>query len=471
MDQSAEGGATAPWAVRRPPRSDAELRERPARGVLPGWTALLAILVAAVLAVLVQARRASGLPSWFPGGRALHDSGPVVPERAAVALLAICGVVVVVAFFGLMANSMGTARVLSRWGGYRGTVRRPGLLWVNPLFKRRPVDVRIRHWRSEAIAATDREGSPISAELIIVWQVKDTARARFAVDDHGRHLALSAESVFARTVSTLPCDSFANPGPSLRDGQWLGGELTRLLGAEMAPVGIAVYSVQAVGLGYRADFADSMRRRRLAELDAGTREVVVGDAVETAALTLRRLERGEGLTLDDTFRAELTRDLVAAFLTAPVPGRAQVVAGTAGPSGSSGTAEASGAGGAGFAADVDDALAVAAGTAVAAGDVGAGARPAPGSATAVPDVDQLGDAGRLPVLHRSATALSSRTSRLRGSRQRHVVEPTAVTPGPSSSAAASGATSAASSGGASPVGSVPPSVPPAPRVERAADLP
>ncbi|WP_370072382.1 SPFH domain-containing protein [Streptacidiphilus sp. MAP5-3] len=318
VDQSAERQATAPWAVRRPPRSDAELRERPARGVVPGWVALLLIPAAALAAALVQAR-AAGLPGWVPGAQALHGSGPALASRTAVVLQGLCALVSVVGFFGLMANPVGTARVLSRWGGYRGTVRRSGLVWVNPLLKRRPIDVRIRHWRSEAIQATDREGSPITAELMLVWQVKDTARARFAVDDHGRHLAASAEAVFCRVASTLPCDSFVTPGPSLRDGQWLGGELTRLLGAEMAPVGIAVYSVQAVGLDYRADFADGMRRRRLAELDAGTREVIVGDAVETAGLTLRQFERDQGMALDAEFRTLLTRDLVTAFLAVPTP--------------------------------------------------------------------------------------------------------------------------------------------------------
>ncbi|WP_157597433.1 SPFH domain-containing protein [Streptacidiphilus rugosus] len=390
MDQPAERQATAPWAVRRPPRSDAELRERPARGVLPGWTAFPVVAAAVVGAVLVQARRAAGLPSWAPGGRALHDSGPVLADRPAVLLLALCGLVTALALFGLMANPVGTVRVLSRWGGYRGSVRRSGLVWVNPLLKRRAVDVRIRHWRSEPIAATDREGSPITAELMLVWQVKDTARARFAVDDHGAHLAASAEAVFCRIASTLPCDSFVTPGPSLRDGQWLGGELTRLLGAEMAPVGVAVYSVQAVGLGYRADFADGMRRRRLAELDAGTREVIVGDAVETATLTLRQLERDQGLTLDADFRASLTRDLVTAFLAVPVAQQ-----------GSDAAVEP---------VDTDPVTSPV-----------TPSIPAPGSATAVPgvldpldaldaaDATRAAEAVRPPApLHRSATALSFR---------------------------------------------------------------
>ncbi|MFC1400303.1 MULTISPECIES: SPFH domain-containing protein [Streptacidiphilus] len=302
-------------AVRRPPRVDSELRERPARGVLPGWVALVALLAAAVAAVLVQARQRS-LPARLPGAARLDVAlaGAPLSRELAGGLLTGCALVAVLAVFGLMANPVGRARVLTRWGGYRGTVRRTGLVWVNPLLKRRTVDVRVRHWRSEPIAATDREGSPLRAELLLVWAVRDTARARLSVPDHQAYLAAAAEAALCRVAATLPCDSFASPGPSLRDGQWLGGELTRLLAAEAAPVGVTVFSAQALTLDYTAEFAAAMRRRRLAELDAGTREVIVGDALETAALTVSQLEHTQGLSLPPEARAALLRDLVAGFL-------------------------------------------------------------------------------------------------------------------------------------------------------------
>lgn len=376
----AEGAAR--WAERRTPRGDVELRERPARGALPGWLAVLVVAAAAVGAVLVQAS-SSGLPDWVPGGSALHlgphggpggTDGASLSRTSAALLLGGCGTLALLAFFGLLANPVGCARVLSRFGGYRGTVRRAGLVWVNPFLRRTPMDVRIRHWRSEPIDATDREGSPIRAELLLVWQVRDTARARFAVADHERHLAAAAESVLCRAASLLPCDSFAAPGPSLRDGQWLGGELTRMLAAEMAPAGVAVFSVQAVALDYLPEFAAPMRRRRIAELEAGTREVIVGDALETAALAVSHLERGQGVALDDAFRAGLVRDLVTAFLTLPPtpPGPAGT-AGAAGKSGATGKAGKDGAARGG--AD--------SGT----GTPAAEAAPAPGTATAVPAPD------------------------------------------------------------------------------------
>ncbi|WP_052433001.1 SPFH domain-containing protein [Streptacidiphilus carbonis] len=325
VDSSADpstGGVAAlgSSAVRRPPRVDSELRERPARGVLPGWVALTALLAAGTVAVLVQAGR-QALPGRIPGAGRLNEvlTGTPLSRPEAGGLLLGCALLAGVAVFGLMANPVGGARVLTRWGGYRGTVRRTGLIWVNPLLKRRTVDVRVRHWRSEPIAATDREGSPLRAELLLVWSVRDTARAGLAVPDHQAYLSAAAEAALCRVAATLPCDSFASPGPSLRDGQWLGGELTRLLAVEAAPVGITVFSAQALTLDYTEEFATAMRRRRLAELDAGTREVIVGDALETAALTVSQLEHSQGLALPQEARTALLRDLVASFLAPPPP--------------------------------------------------------------------------------------------------------------------------------------------------------
>jgi hypothetical protein len=306
-----DSGTDAPRAVRRPPRADTELRERPARFVLPGWLGLLALAGSLGTAALV-AYRPRAFSARLPGTRVL-DVRLLEPRL----LLGYCALVGLVALLGLVANPVGTARVLSRWGGYRGTVRRTGLLWMNPLLKRHTMDVKVRHWRSEPILATDREGSPIRVEVLLVWAVRDTARARFGVWDHRAYLASATEAAVRRVTATLPCDSFASPGPSLRDGQWLDGELTRLLAAEAAPIGLAVYSAQAVALDYTGEFAGALRRRRLAELDAATRDVIVGDALETAVTAVARLEHNQGVAFDAAARTDLVRDLVTAFLTLP----------------------------------------------------------------------------------------------------------------------------------------------------------
>ncbi|NEA52594.1 SPFH domain-containing protein, partial [Streptomyces sp. SID10815] len=63
----------------------------------------------------------------------------------------------------------GRAWVLGLFGRYQGTVRRTGLLWINPLTPRRRIDVRLRHWRSEPMPAADANGVPLRVAVLVVW--------------------------------------------------------------------------------------------------------------------------------------------------------------------------------------------------------------------------------------------------------------------------------------------------------------
>jgi regulator of protease activity HflC (stomatin/prohibitin superfamily) len=247
-------------------------------------------------------------------GAAAQQSGRAEVDAWAVAAVSAAGLLLVLALAGLLANAGGETRVLTRWGRYRGTVRRTGLVWVNPLLRRRRVDVRLRHWRSEPVKVVDRTGTPIVVRLLVVWRVKDTARAVLAIEDHESYLREQVQAVLTRTASTLPCDSNAAPGPALRDGQWFADEMTRALAAEAGPAGLEVYSVQPLALDYAPEVVESMRRRRLADLDAGLRTVLVDDAVEAAALAVRRLERATAHELDEAARSALMEQLLVAFV-------------------------------------------------------------------------------------------------------------------------------------------------------------
>ncbi|QKW20465.1 SPFH domain-containing protein [Kitasatospora sp. NA04385] len=311
---------------RRPPRADQSLRERRAF-VLPGWLPLLVLLAGVAGMLLVLAR--AGVLTDLPGlpdlrGAAARASGEAEAGDGTLAAVSAIGLVMLGAVGGLLSNPGGETRVLTRWGRYRGTVRRTGLLWVNPLVRRHRVDVRLRHWRSEPVRVTDRAGTPLVVRLLVVWRVKDTARVTLGIAEHETYLREQVQAVLTRTASLLPCDSDSAPGPALRDGQWFADELTRALAAETAPAGIEVYSVQPLALDYAPEVAESMRRRRLADLDAGLRTVLVDDAVEAAALAVRRLERATAHELDDSARSALMEQLLVAFVApagvaAPVP--------------------------------------------------------------------------------------------------------------------------------------------------------
>ncbi|MEU3406807.1 SPFH domain-containing protein [Streptomyces sp. NPDC006670] len=298
---------------RRVPRGDERLREH--RGpVLPGWIAVVvgALALTGCAAVLWRAGvvpaalvAAFGVPPRpYQGLRATHWPP-----------LAFLGVVTLLALGGLGRARAGHAWVLTLFGSYRGTVRRTGLTWISPLLLRRRVDVRLRHWRSEPMPAVDSGGLALQVVVQVVWQVRDTARATLAVEDHIDYLAEQVESATTRVLSRLPADAFHDDAPTLRDAEAVGEALTRTLAAETEAIGIEVFSAQPTRIEYAPEVAEAMRRRRIAAIDAKHRDTVLTAVVDAVDDTVHRLTSRGIVELDDYERKVLVKDLTVAFYT------------------------------------------------------------------------------------------------------------------------------------------------------------
>ncbi|MFF0430789.1 SPFH domain-containing protein [Streptomyces sp. NPDC004327] len=285
---------------RRPPPDEPELTERPGPA-LPGWSAVLVGLTALGAAAALL---------WRGGPR--RAAHPALWEWG---VLAGCAVVAAVAFGGLTRGRTGSAWLLTLFGRYRGSVRRTGLVWISPFVLRRRIDVRLRHWRSEPIAAVDAEGAALRVVVLVVWSVRDTARALLTVDDHLDYLREQVEAATVRVLSQLPADAFRGDGPSLRDAEAVGDRLTRLLAAECRPVGVAVFSAQPTRIEYAPEVAAAMQRRQIAALDAKHRDSVLTGVIDAVDDTVTRLTTRGLVDLDDFERQALVKDLTVAFYT------------------------------------------------------------------------------------------------------------------------------------------------------------
>ncbi|MFI8363996.1 SPFH domain-containing protein [Streptomyces sp. NPDC085612] len=302
-----------PAPGRRVPRGDDRLREH--RGpVLPGWVGVTVggLALAGCAAVLWRAGAVpdalltafGAAPRAYRGLHAAHWPP-----------LAFLGIVALVALGGLGRARTGHAWVLTLFGRYRGTVRRTGLTWISPLLLRRRVDVRLRHWRSDPMPAVDSGGLALQVVVQVVWQVRDTARATLAVEDHTEYLAEQVESAMARVLSQLPADAFHEDAPTLRDAEAVGDALTRMLAAETEAVGIEVFSAQPTRIEYAEEVAEAMRRRRVAAIDAKHRDTVLSSVVDAVDDTVHRLTSRGLVELDDYERKALVKDLTVAFCT------------------------------------------------------------------------------------------------------------------------------------------------------------
>ncbi|MEU2392102.1 SPFH domain-containing protein [Streptomyces sp. NPDC007369] len=305
--------AARPAAGRRVPRGDDRLREHHGP-VLPGWVGV-AVGALALVGCLAVFWRAGALPGVFEAALGATPRPYEGLRPTHWPPLAFLGVVALLALGGLGRGKTGHAWVLTLFGSYRGTVRRTGLNWVSPLLLRRRVDVRLRHWRSDPMPAVDAGGLALQVVVQVVWQVKDTARAVLAVEDHTEYLAEQVESAMARVLSQLPADAFHEDAPTLRDAEAVGDALTRMLAAETEVVGIDVYSAQPTRIEYAPEVAEAMRRRRVAAIDAKHRDTVLTSVVDAVDDTVHRLTSRGLVELDDYERKALVKDLTVAFYT------------------------------------------------------------------------------------------------------------------------------------------------------------
>ncbi|MBV2357552.1 SPFH domain-containing protein [Streptomyces sp. J2-1] len=294
----------APVRGRTLPDVGPELTERPAR-VLPGLAGVLAGTGGA-LGCLAASWWAGVLPPSAVDALRLPASSGAGLGPAQWAAYAGAGALGAFGFGGLTRGRAGQARLLGMFGRYRGTVRRTGLLWVNPLLRRRRVDVRLRHWRSEAMPAADGNGVALRVVVLVVWRVRDTARALLGIDDHETYLRECVEAALAR----VPVE----PPGAARGGVAVAGEaLTRLVAGDARPVGLEVFSVQPVRVEYAPEVAPAMHRRRIAALEARERAGVLNSVVDSVEDTVTRLTVRGLVELDDYERKALVRDLTVAF--------------------------------------------------------------------------------------------------------------------------------------------------------------
>ena len=94
-----------------------------------------------------------------------HGAGPAhtILLVAAIVLL----IAAALALHGLTPVVAGEARVVQLFGRYRGTIRAPGLHWVNPFARRRKVSVRIRNHETAMAKVNDADGNPIEIAAVV----------------------------------------------------------------------------------------------------------------------------------------------------------------------------------------------------------------------------------------------------------------------------------------------------------------
>jgi regulator of protease activity HflC (stomatin/prohibitin superfamily) len=287
--------ATQTAAAASPQQPDQQVTEHEAR-FLPGLRMLVAgivLLLAGVALAVVASHQGHG---------------------AAAALVVLCVLIFIagaLVLAGLTPVVPGQARVVQLFGRYRGTIREPGLQWVNPFTRRIAVSTRIRNQESAQAKVNDADGNPIEIAAVVVWQVADTARATYSVDDYTQFVTIQTETAVRHIASSYPYTSRREGELSLRDN---AEEITQRLSAEIAarvaPAGVHVIESRLTRLSYASEIAQAMLRQQQASAVVGARRTIVEGAVGMVQLALQRLQEEGVVELDEERKASMVSNLL-----------------------------------------------------------------------------------------------------------------------------------------------------------------
>lgn len=199
------------------------------------------------------------------------------------------------------------------FGTYKGTVKESGFHWVNPFVQRSSVSLRARNLNGQSLKVNDKIGNPVEIAAVIVWQVNDTAKAVFEVDNFTNYVTIQSEAAVRHLAGVCPYDNFEDESAdiTLRGGT---DQVNQLLEAELnerlAPAGIKVIEARISHLAYAPEIAGAMLRRQQAAAVVAARRLIVEGAVGMVEMALAKLSEREIVHLDEERKAAMVSNLL-----------------------------------------------------------------------------------------------------------------------------------------------------------------
>jgi regulator of protease activity HflC (stomatin/prohibitin superfamily) len=212
---------------------------------------------------------------------------------------------------GLFVNQPNQSRVVTLFGRYQGTVRENGFRWVNPLARKEQVSLRIRTFDSDVLKVNDAVGNPVEIAAVINWQVVDTARAAFDVENYENFVKVQTEAAIRHVASEYPYDNVEESGPSLRAN---ADDVTATLQSELQDrldeAGVSIRDCRLRRLAYAPEIAGEMLRRQQAGAVIAARKLIVKGAVSMVQDALEQLAAEHIVELDEERKAAMVSNLM-----------------------------------------------------------------------------------------------------------------------------------------------------------------
>ncbi|WP_448698478.1 SPFH domain-containing protein [Mucilaginibacter sp. AW1-3] len=214
---------------------------------------------------------------------------------------------------GIIIVNPSQSKVLTLFGKYVGTVKQDGFFWVNPFTVKKKVSLKAYNVNGQQLKVNDKAGNPIEIAAVIVWQVMDTAKALFDVENYIQYVNIQSESAVRHLANSFPYDNYEDEEAriTLRDG---ADEVSKMLENELNQrlerAGITVIEARISHLAYAPEIASAMLQRQQASAIIAARRLIVEGAVGIVEMALKRLAVNNVVDLDEERKAAMVSNLL-----------------------------------------------------------------------------------------------------------------------------------------------------------------
>ena len=217
---------------------------------------------------------------------------------------------------GFFTNTPNVAHVITYFGNYLGSVKKVGLYWINPFYTHILIDLKRHIFHSEVIKVNDKTGNPIMVGCIVVWKVRDTAKAYFDVENYTNYVRVQTETAIRYIGCKYPYEKVNKDDICLRSGHTeINNELKRELTERLQPSGIEIVEAYINEMSYAPEIATVMLKRQGAQAIIAAREKIVQGAVSIAGHAVHSLKENNIVELNDDEKSDIVSNLILVLCT------------------------------------------------------------------------------------------------------------------------------------------------------------
>jgi regulator of protease activity HflC (stomatin/prohibitin superfamily) len=236
------------------------------------------------------------------------------------------------------------AAVFTLFGKYLGVLKTAGFYWINPFASAVSTEIplspeEIMKKKSSGADAeyparmtkkmnrislkkqtldngrqkiNDEMGNPIEIGIVVIWQVENTYKAVFNVDDYRDYLSIQADSALRDIVRMYPYDVSGDDNEKTLRGSSMeiSQRLKEQIQEKADDASLKIVEARITHLAYALEIAAAMLQRQQASAIIDARQMIVEGAVGMVDMALKMLSEGDIVELDDERKAQMVSNLL-----------------------------------------------------------------------------------------------------------------------------------------------------------------